>query len=76
MILCSNAVANLTRVEAAVGGVALTQGFTVYFGRSTQSTVDSLNLINGVLPTAVLILSLGVYFILFAKLRSVFTPLA
>ncbi len=71
----SKAVTDLTRIEAAVGGIPLPAGSTVYFGGSTQSTVDSLNLINGVLPLVVLILSLGVFFILFAQLRSVFTPL-
>jgi RND superfamily putative drug exporter len=71
----SKAVSDLTSIEAAVGGIALPAGSTVYFGGSTQSTVDTLNLINGVLPLVVLILSLGVFFILFAQLRSVFTPL-
>ena len=70
----SKAVSDLTRIEAAVNGIPLPAGTTVYFGGSTQSTVDTLNLINGVLPLVVLILGLGVFFILFAQLRSVFTP--
>jgi len=70
----SKAVSDLTGIEAAVRGIPLAAGTTIYFGGSTQSTVDSLNLINGVLPLVVLILALGVFFILFAQLRSVFTP--
>src|SRR5208283_4322643 len=70
----SQAVSDLKNVEAAVGAISLPAGSTVYFGGSTQSTVDSLNLINGVLPLVVLILALGVFFILFVQLRSVFTP--
>ncbi len=70
----SNAVSDLTKIESTVNGTPLPAGTTVYFGGSTQSTIDALNLINGVLPLVVLILSLGVYFILFAQLRSVFTP--
>jgi RND superfamily putative drug exporter len=71
----SKAVSDLTSIEAAVRGITLSAGSTIYFGGSTQSTVDTLNLINGVLPLVVLILSLGVFFILFAQLRSVFTPI-
>lgn len=69
------AVADLKGIESAVGTVPLPAGTTVYFGGSTQSIVDTLNLINGVLPLVLLILALGVYFILFVQLRSVFTPL-
>ena len=71
----SQAVSDLKNIEVAVDGISLPAGATVYFGGSTQSTVDSLNLINGVLPLVVLILALGVFFILFAQLRSVFTPI-
>lgn len=69
------AVHDLKGIEAAVGAMALPAGTTVYFGGSTQSTIDTLSLINGVLPLVLLILALGVYFILFAQLRSIFTPL-
>ena len=55
----SQAVSDLKNVEVAVDGISLPAGATVYFGGSTQSTVDSLNLINGVLPLVLLILSLG-----------------
>ncbi|HVB12734.1 MAG TPA: MMPL family transporter [Nitrososphaerales archaeon] len=71
----SAAVTDLRNIETAVNAIQLPTGSTVYFGGSTQSTVDSLNLINGDLPLVLLILSLGVYFILFAQLRSLFTPL-
>jgi len=71
----SKAVSDLNNIEVAVTGISLPSGTTVYFGGSTQSTVDSLNLINGVLPLVLLILGLGVFFILFVQLRSVFTPL-
>ncbi len=71
----SKAVSDLMSIETAVDKIPLPAGTTLYFGGSTQSTVDSLNLINGVLPLVVLILALGVYAILFVQLRSVFTPL-
>ncbi len=69
------AVNDLKSIEAAVGTIPLPAGATVYFGGSTQSTIDTLSLVNGVLPLVLLILSLGVYFILFVQLRSVFTPM-
>ncbi len=71
----STAVADLKAVEASVSALHLPAGTTVLFGGTTQSTIDTLALINGVLPLVLLILALGVYFILFAQLRSVFTPL-
>ncbi len=69
------AVAYLKGIEKAVAAVPLPPGSAVYFGGNTQSTIDTLSLINGVLPLVLLILALGVYFILLAQLRSVFTPL-
>ncbi len=69
------AIAELDGVESAVGALALPAGVTVLYGGTTQSTIDTLNLINGVLPTVLLILAVGVYFILFLQLRSIFTPL-
>jgi RND superfamily putative drug exporter len=71
----SAAVSDLQKIESAVVAIKLPPGSTIYFGGSTQSTVDALNLINGVLPLVVLILALGVFFILLAQLRSVFTPI-
>jgi RND superfamily putative drug exporter len=71
----SAAVSDLRGIESAVGAIKLPSGSTLYFGGSTQSTVDSISLINGVLPLVVLILALGVFFILLAQLRSVFTPI-
>ncbi|GEM_PF-4581800 len=70
----SAAITDLGSIEAAVGAIPLPLGTTVYFGGSTQSAVDTLDLINGVLPFVVLILAVGVFFILFAQLRSIFTP--
>ena len=70
----SAGVSDLGRIESAVQAVPLPPGTTVYFGGSTQSTIDTLDLINGVLPFVVLILAIGVFFILFAQLRSIFTP--
>ena len=71
----SAAISDLKNIETAVANISLPAGTTVYFGGSTQSSVDSLNLINDILPIVVLILSMGVFFILFVQLRSIFTPL-
>ena len=70
----SAAVGDLKKIEAAVGATALPAGTTIYFGGSTQSTIDTVSLISGVLPLVLFVLSLGVFFILFAQLRSLFTP--
>ena len=70
----SAAVSDVGRIEGAVEAIPLPSGTTVYFGGETQSTIDTLDLINGVLPFVVLILAIGVFFILFAQLRSIFTP--
>jgi RND superfamily putative drug exporter len=67
-------VSELGRIEASVDAV-LPRGASVYFGGDTQSIVDSIDLVNGVLPSVVLILAVGVFLILFVQLRSVFTPL-
>jgi RND superfamily putative drug exporter len=71
----STAVSELGRIESSVKAIRLPQGTTVYFGGDTQSIVDSVDLVNGVLPSVVLILAVGVFLILFVQLRSVFTPL-
>jgi RND superfamily putative drug exporter len=71
----STTVSDLGRIEASVDALPLPQGTNVYFGGDTQSIVDSVDLVNGVLPTVVLILAVGVFLILFVQLRSVFTPL-
>jgi len=68
-------VSELGRIEASVNALPLPRGTNIYFGGDTQSTVDSINLVNGVLPSVVLILAVGVFLILFVQLRSVFTPL-
>jgi RND superfamily putative drug exporter len=71
----SASVSDLRKIEAAVNAMLLPPGTTVYFGGSTQTTIDSIDLVNGVLPLVVLILAVGVFLILFVQLRSVFTPL-
>ena len=71
----SAAVSDLAKIKASVGAISLPAGTSVYFGGDTQSITDSIDLVNGVLPTVVLILAVGVFLILFVQLRSVFTPL-
>jgi len=71
----STVVSELGRIESSVDALPLPQGTNIYFGGDTQSIVDSINLVNGVLPSVVLILAVGVFLILFVQLRSVFTPL-
>ena len=71
----SAVVSELGRIEASVNALPLPHGTNVYFGGDTQSVVDSIDLVNGVLPSVVLILAAGVFLILFLQLRSVFTPL-
>lgn len=71
----STAVSELGRIEGSVDAIPLPKGTSVYFGGDTQSIADSIDLVNGVLPSVVLILAVGVFLILFVQLRSVFTPL-
>jgi RND superfamily putative drug exporter len=71
----SAAVSELGKIESSVDSIVLPKGTSVYFGGDTQSIVDSVDLVNGVLPSVVLILAVGVFLILFVQLRSVFTPL-
>jgi putative drug exporter of the RND superfamily len=70
----STTVSELERIEASIDST-LPHGAMVYFGGDTQSITDSIDLVNGVLPSVVLILAAGVFLILFVQLRSVFTPL-
>ena len=70
----STVVSELGSIEASVDAT-LPRGAAVYFGGDTQSITDSIDLVNGVLPSVVLILAVGVFMILFVQLRSVFTPL-
>ena len=67
-------VSELGSIEASVQAI-LPRGAVVYFGGDTQSITDSIDLVNGVLPSVVLILAVGVFLILFVQLRSLFTPL-
>jgi len=70
----STVVSELGGIEASVEAT-LPRGAVVYFGGDTQSITDSIDLVNGVLPSVVLILAVGVFLILFVQLRSIFTPL-
>jgi len=67
-------VSELGSIEASIDAI-LPRGAVVYFGGDTQSITDSIDLVNGVLPSVVLILAVGVFLILFVQLRSFFTPL-
>lgn len=69
------AVSSLLQMEKNINKLSLTNGLTVYFGGSTQSTYDSESFIAGLLPEVVVVLSAAVYVILFFQLRSAFTPL-
>jgi RND superfamily putative drug exporter len=71
----SAATTSLLQMEKNIDKLPLTNGLTVYFGGSTQSTYDSESFITGLLPEVVAILSAAVYVILFFQLRSAFTPL-
>jgi len=73
--MSSAAVTSLLQMEKSINKLSATDGLTVYFGGSTQSTYDSESFINGLLPEVVAILSAAVYVILFLQLRSAFTPL-
>jgi RND superfamily putative drug exporter len=69
------AISTLQQIEKNVDNVPLSKGETIYFGGDTQSTYDSESFLNGLLPEVILILAAAVYVILFAQLRSAFTPL-
>ena len=69
------AISTLQQIEKNVDNVPLSKGETLYFGGDTQSTYDSESFLNGLLPEVILILAAAVYVILFAQLRSAFTPL-
>ena len=71
----STAVSELGKIKVSVGAIAFPRGTNLYYGGDTQTIADSVDLVNGVLPTVVLILAAGVFIILFVQLRSVFTPL-
>jgi len=71
----STTVSELGKIESSVNAIPLPKGTSVYFGGDTQSIADSIDLVNGVLPSVVLILAVGVFLILFVQLRSVLTPL-
>ncbi|MHB8566326.1 MAG: MMPL family transporter [Nitrososphaerales archaeon] len=71
----AQAVSSLRNVESSISRLALTNGVAVLYGGETQGTYDSETFINGIIPQVVLILAIAVYIILFAQLRSAFTPL-
>jgi len=71
----STTVSELGKIEGSVNAIPLPKGTSVYFGGDTQSIADSIDLVNGVLPSVVVILAVGVFLILFVQLRSVLTPL-
>jgi putative drug exporter of the RND superfamily len=68
------AINSLLAVESHVKNLALSNGVSVYFGGSTQSTYDSQSFLTGILPEVVIILAAAVYVILLIQLRSAFTP--
>jgi putative drug exporter of the RND superfamily len=64
----------LLKVESAVSSDHLPSGVAVYYGGETQSTIDSNNFLNTILPEVIAVLGASVYAILFIQLRSGFTP--
>jgi RND superfamily putative drug exporter len=70
-----NAIKSLQGMEKNINQLSLMSGVSVYFGGTTQSTIDSQNFMANLIPEVVVILAAAVYVILFFQLRSAFTPL-
>ncbi len=69
-----NAISSLQGIEKSISQLSL-NGIKVYYGGSTQSTIDSQNFMSSLIPEVVAILAAAVYAILFVQLRSAFTPI-
>ncbi|MGA2664977.1 MAG: MMPL family transporter [Nitrososphaerales archaeon] len=72
--MSQTAINALLKVESTVSSQHLDRGVAVYYGGETQSTYDSQNFLNGILPEVIVVLGAAVYVILLIQLRSVFTP--
>jgi RND superfamily putative drug exporter len=69
-----SAINTLLKVESTVSSSHLPSGVAVYYGGETQSTYDSNNFLNTILPEVIAVLAASVYAILLIQLRSAFTP--
>lgn len=65
---------SLLKVESAISSDHLAGGVKVYYGGQTQSTIDSNDFLNNILPQVIAVLAASVYVILLIQLRSAFTP--
>jgi RND superfamily putative drug exporter len=65
----------LLGIESRVNSLALPMGTAVYYGGTTQSTLDSQSFIDDIIPQVILTLAVAIYVILLIQLRSAFTPL-
>jgi len=65
----------LLNIESRVNSLSLPSGTQIYYGGSTQATLDSQSFIDGIIPQVILTLAVAIYIILLLQLRSAFTPL-
>jgi RND superfamily putative drug exporter len=65
----------LQKIESEVDSLSLPSGTVVYFGGTTQSTLDSQSFIDGIIPQVILTLAVAIYVILLIQLKSAFTPI-
>jgi len=68
------AIDTLLKVESSIGKLPMVGGVSVYYGGTTQATLDNQSFLNGILPEVVVVLAAAIYVILFIQLRSAFTP--
>jgi RND superfamily putative drug exporter len=69
------AINSLKGMEKNIDHLSLINGIKVYYGGTTQSTLDSEAFMDNLIPEVVIILAAAVYVILFFQLRSAFTPI-
>jgi RND superfamily putative drug exporter len=69
------AINSLRGMEKNIDDLPLINGIKVYYGGTTQSTLDSETFMDNLIPEVVIILAAAVYVILFFQLRSAFTPI-
>jgi RND superfamily putative drug exporter len=73
--MSANAMNSFNGMEKNISKLSLVKGVTLYYGGSTQSTIDSQAFMANLIPEVVAILAVAVYVILFIQLRSAFTPI-
>jgi putative drug exporter of the RND superfamily len=70
----AQAVSDLLVLEQKVNALPQSNGISISYGGDTQGTYDSQSFILGLIPEVIAILAAAIYVILFAQLRSAFTP--